>query len=45
MQKKNAKKKKKKNVSKNMPPCHFLLMVIAIESSLKIEKEQKISNN
>ena len=37
----NEKKKtKKKHVSKNMPPCHFYI-VIAIESSLKIRKRTK----
>ena len=25
-------------VSKNMPSCHFLLIVISVESSLKIQK-------
>ena len=30
--------KKKQDVSKNMPPCHFLLIVMAMESSLKIQK-------
>ena len=29
---------KKQNVYKHMPPYHFLLIVIAIESSLKIQR-------
>ena len=38
LKKKQMKKRKlKKNVSKNMPPCHFYI-AIAIESSLKIRK-------
>ena len=34
----NKKKTKKQDVSKNMPPCHSFLIVIATESPLKIQK-------
>ena len=30
---------KKKDLFKNIPSCHFLLRVIAIESTLKIRKK------
>ena len=36
---------KKQDVSKNVPPCHFLLIVIAIESSLKMRKRAEFSKN
>ena len=41
----NSNNKKKQDVSKNMTACHFLLIVIAIESSLKYKREQNVSKN
>ena len=35
---KTNKQKKQQDASMNMSPCHFHLIVIAIESSLKIQK-------
>ena len=32
------KKQKKQDVSKNMPSCHFLVIVIGTESPFKIQK-------
>ena len=34
------KQKKRQDVSQNIPSCHFLLIVIATESYLKIQKSR-----